>query len=76
MAWVAWVAGTNPLNNIEMEGTTRDPEKDNVGEICMNDMEEEDNICFEDAEEEDYSDEEDAEEENNGDPEDSFGLDF
>ena len=59
-----------------MEGTPQDPEDDNVGEICMNNMEEEDNIYLEDAEEEDYSDEEDAEEENYGDPEDTFGLDF
>jgi hypothetical protein len=35
-------SGTNPFNNIEMEGTPRDPEEDNAGEICMNDMEEED----------------------------------
>ena len=61
-------SGTNPFNNIEMEGTPRDPEEDNVGEICMNDME--------DAEEEDYSDKKDAEEDNYGDPEDTFGLDF
>ena len=59
-------SGTNPFNNIEMEGTPRDPEEDNVGEICINDMEEEDVIYLEDAEEEDYSDEEDAEEENDG----------
>ena len=69
-------SGTNPFNNIEMEGTPRDPEEDNVGEICMNDMEEEDIIYLGDVEEEDYSDEEDAEEENDGDPEDAFGLDF
>ena len=69
-------SGTNPFNNIEMEGTPRDPEEDNVGEICMNDMEEEDIIYLEDAEEEDYSDEEDAEGENDGDSEDTFGLDF
>ena len=29
-------SGTNSLNNIEMEGTPRDPEEDNVGEICIN----------------------------------------
>ena len=57
-------SGTNPFNNIEMEGTPRDPEEDNVGEICMNDMEDEDIIYLEDAKEEDYSDKEDAEEEN------------
>ena len=28
-------SGTNPFNNIEMEGTARDPEEDNVGEICL-----------------------------------------
>ena len=68
-------SGTNPFNNIEMEGTPRDPEEDNV-KICMNNMEEEDIIYLEDAEEEDYSDEEDAEEENDGDPEDTFFLEF
>ena len=67
---------TNPFNNTELEGTPRDPEEDNVGEICMDDMEEEDIIYPEDAEEEDYSDEEDAEEENDSDPEDTFCLDF
>ena len=69
-------SGTNPFNNIEMEGTPRDPEEDNVGEICINDMEEEDIIYLEDAEEEDYSDEEDTVEDNNGDPEDVIDLDF
>ena len=69
-------SGANPFNNIEMEGTPQDSEEDNVGEICMNDMEEEDIIYLEDAEEEDYSNEEDAEEENDGDPEHTFGLDF
>ena len=69
-------SGTNPFNNNEMEGTSRDPEEDNVGEICTNDMEEEDIIYLEDAEEEDYSDKEDSEEENDGDPEDTFCLDF
>ena len=29
-------SGTNLFNNIEMEGIPRDPEEDNVGEICMN----------------------------------------
>ena len=68
-------SGTNPFNNIEMEWTPQDPEEDNVGEICMDDMEEEDIIYLEDAEEEDYSDKEDAEKENDGDPKDTFCLD-
>ena len=69
-------SGTNPFNNIEMEGTPRDPEEDNVSAICMNDMEVEDIIYLEDAEEKVYGDEEDAEEENDGDPEDTFCLNF
>ena len=69
-------SGINPFNNIDMEGTPRDPEEDNVGKICTNDTEEEDIIYLEDAEEEDYSDKEDTEEENDGDPEDTFCLDF
>ena len=69
-------SGTNPFNNIEMEGTPRDQEEDNVGEICMNDMEKEDIIYLEDAEEEDYSNKDDAEEENDGYTEDTLCLDF
>ena len=69
---------TNPFKNIEMEESPRpqNSEEEDVGEICLNDIEEEDVIYLEDAEEEDYSDEEDAEEENDGDPEDVFGIDF
>ena len=45
-------SGSNPFNNIEMEANPRDPEEDNVGEICMGDLVEEDIIYLEDAEEE------------------------
>ena len=53
-----------------MEGTPWDSEEDNVGEICMNYMEEEDIIFLEDAEEEDYSNKDDS------DREDTYCLDF
>ena len=67
---------TNPFNNIEMVETLRDPVDDDVGDICMDDIEEENVIYHEDAGEEDYSDEEDDDEENDGDPEDIIDLDF